>query len=488
MKRCITLMMVLSLIISCLSPFTSVTTYAETTESSDESSSPAVIETDNECSEDNPIGDDASFYKMDTLKDGPDLAAESSILMDATTGAVLYSREAKTKRYPASITKCMTALLIIENCNLNDTVTFSNEAVNGVEGSSAGINVGAQLTVEDALYAMMLVSANEAAAALAEHAAGSIDAFADMMNKRAKELGCKDTHFTNPHGLPDENHYTTAYDMALILRQAMKYDEFRKFAGTITYTIEKSDTLNNTLELWNHSKILRENSEFYYKYAEGSKTGYTRAALNTLVTFAKKDKTELICVVLKDYGADSSYHDTKALFKWGFDNVKGIRPLTDVKFGTLISSSKDLTDAQIKAIKALKTSFNEKYYVLVPKKFDDDSIDISFELDADEKSDRLGYINISSDGDVIGKAPVTYEGTFDVSGKGDDLETAPNSDTSLRPHKVLKFLLKVLIAIVLIFIIMTIIRTISARRTAQRNLKRRRQARTRRRAKDDSIK
>jgi D-alanyl-D-alanine carboxypeptidase len=276
--------------------------------------------------------------------------------------------------------------------------------------------------------------------------------------------------------------------MALIVQEAMKYDEFRKIAETITYTIEKSDTLNNTLELWNHSKILRENTEFYYKYAKGSKTGYTRAALNTLVTYGKKDKTELICVVLKDYGADSSYHDTKALFKWGFDNVKGIRPLTDVDLGTMVSSSEDLTDAQIKSIKALKTSFNNKYYVLVPKKLDADSIDVSFELDPDDKSNVLGYMNISYDDDVIGKTPVTYEGTFDVSGKGDDLETAPNSDTSLRPHKVLKFLLKVLIAIVLIFIIMTIIRSISARRTAQRNLKRRKKARTRRRAKNDNIK
>ena len=166
----------------------------------------------------------AAAYGVDNLKGAPDITAESAILMDAASGAVLYGKDEESKQYPASITKVMTALLAIENCSMDDIVTFSNEAVNGIEpgSSSAGINVGAQLTVEDTLYALMLVSANEAASALAEHISGSNEAFAELMNQRAAELGCTGTHFTNPHGLPDEDHYTTAHDMALILRRAIE--------------------------------------------------------------------------------------------------------------------------------------------------------------------------------------------------------------------------------------------------------------------------
>lgn len=456
------------------------------------SSEPAVIQSDNESSADNPVGDDSSYYNIDNLGEAPVVSAESAILMDAASGAVLYGLEADTRRYPASITKVMTALLVIENCRMDDVVTFSNEAVNGVEigSSSAGINVGAQLTVEDALYAMMLVSANEAAAALAEHVAGSVDAFAEMMNERATELGCTGTHFTNPHGLPDENHYTTAHDMALILKQAMKYDEFRKVAETISYTLEESDTLTDTLELWNHSKILRENSEYYYKYAEGSKTGFTQAALNTLVTYAKKDNTELLCVILKDYGADSSYNDSAALFEWGFDRVTGITPLSNVSLNSVISASTDIDDSKKEAIRSMKTSFNKNYYILVPKDFDASGLTVAFAPDENQQSQRLGYLTISSGNTVIGKAPVTYEGSTEapdaskpVSGNEDGLETAPNSDTSLKPHKLLEYILRVFIAVILVVVIMGFIRKRVARKENQKNPGQRSGARSRRRKK-----
>ena len=418
-------------------------------------------------SPENPIGDNSSYYNVGDLSGAPDISAESAVLMDASTGAILYGKEADTKRYPASITKVMTALLAIENCKMDDIVTFSSEAVNSIEvgSSSAGINIGAQLPVEDVLYALMLVSANEAGAALAEHIAGSDAAFADMMTARAAELGCTGTHFTNPHGLPDEDHYTTAHDMALILRQAMQYEEFRKVAETITYTLEKSDTLTDTLELWNHAKILRESSEYYYEYAKGAKTGFTQVALNTLVTYAQKDNTELLCVILKDYGADSSYNVTAALFRWGFEKVQGITPLETTTLSNLVNASSDIDSAKKESILNLKTSFNNDYYVLVPADFDTASLTKNFVLDEDAKTKRLGYITIQAGDTVIGQTPVTYEGssegvdvTQDVDGNEDDLETAPNSDTSLSPHKLLEYIVRVVIAIALITLIMWIIR------------------------------
>lgn len=163
----------------------------------------------------------------------PSIVAPSGVLMEASTGTVLYDKNMHEQHYPASITKIMTALLAIENCELDEMVTVPHEAVYMEDkGSHIALDEGEELTVEDCLYAIMLASANDAAYALAIHVGGTIENFADMMNQRAEELGCEDTHFTNPHGLPDENHVTSAYDMALITREALKHDIFRTIAGT----------------------------------------------------------------------------------------------------------------------------------------------------------------------------------------------------------------------------------------------------------------
>lgn len=423
MKRIISIILAL-----CLALGFVFTSYAEsisseqgnteqvTQNTESKSSQPAVSESSgNESNADNPIGDNSSYYNIKNFKGKPTITAESAILIDASTGAVLYSKEADAKRYPASITKVMTALLTIENCSMDDIVTFSESAVNGIEpgSSSAGINVGAKLTVEETLYAMMLVSANEAAAALAEHVGGSIDEFAKMMTERAKELGCTNTNFTNPHGLPDENHYTSARDMSLIVKQALKYDEFRTIAGTITYTLQKSDTLSDTLELWNHAKILRESSDHYYQYAEGAKTGFTQAALNTLISYAKKDDVELICVVLKDMGAENSYKDSTNLYKWGFSKVKSLRALDDFDLDQAISFCKEIDKTTLKSIQSLDYSYNKNYYTLVKASFDEETLTEQFILDEDKNTGLLGYIQIFSNDQIIGKCPVTYDITSD---------------------------------------------------------------------------
>ena len=431
----------------------------------------------------------AYSYGLEELGNGPDISAESALLMDAASGAILYEKEANTKRYPASITKVMTTLLAIEKCKMSDIVTFSNEAVNGIEAgsSTAGINVGAQLTVEDTLYALMLVSANEAGAALAEHISGSTDAFATLMTQRAKELGCTGTNFKNPHGLPDEDHYTTAHDMGLILQEAMKHEEFRKIAGADTYTLKKSDTLKNTLELWNHAKILRENSEYYYEPVEGAKTGYTQAALNTLVTYAKKDNVELLCVILKDYGADNSYYDSKALYEWGFKQVENITPLSNFDLDDALTQDKSVNEDKQTDIERLGCTFPQDYSILVKKGFDTSGLKISFTLDEDKNSGRMGYINISSDDTVIGQAPVTYDTTTPaaksyISGEeiDDGLETVPDPETAdkLTPAKLMNYVLRVGVAFVLIFIIMQMIRRWEAEKRRKNRMAQRRKRRS----------
>lgn len=258
---------------------------------------------------------------------GPQVEAESVILMDADYGVILYEKNAHQRQYPASITKIMTALLTVENANLSDVVTFSENAVYGIEPGSShiGIDVGEQLTVEQSLYGLMLASANEVAMGLAEHVAGSVEAFVDMMNRRAAELGCKDTHFVNPHGLHDENHYTTAYDMALIAKAAYQNRTFRGITGTAQYEIPPTNMEEETRYLVNNQKLL-STDEWYYLGCRGGKTGFTDQALNTLVTYAKRDNCTLICINLHTNGIVPIYTDTTTLLDYGFANFQWKHP------------------------------------------------------------------------------------------------------------------------------------------------------------------
>lgn len=252
--------------------------------------------------------------------EGPQVAAESAIIMEASTGAILYEKNIQDVHYPASITKIMTTMIAIENSSLDDVVTFSRDSVYGIERASShiGIDVGEQLTMEQCLYGIMLASANEVSYAVAEHVGGSLDSFIDMMNERAKELGCSNTHFSNANGLPDETHYTTAYDMALITKAALQLDTFRTISKTQRYTIPPTNLQPESRYFENHHKMLRKTS-YYYEGCEGGKTGYTSVALNTLVTFAKRGDMELICVTMKTQGTQV-YTDTALLLDYGFNN------------------------------------------------------------------------------------------------------------------------------------------------------------------------
>lgn len=254
----------------------------------------------------------------------PSVTAESAILMDAQTGTTMYEKDIYTKRYPASITKIMTCLVARKHAELNEVVTFSNEAVFGIERNSSniGIDVGENMSMQDCLYAILLASANEVASAVAEHVGGSVEGFAQMMNEEALALGCQNTHFVNANGLPDEDHYTTAYDMALITRAFFADEVLAEMAGTVFYHINATMTQPDEIDLQNHHRMLvgcRYGSKYSYEYTLGGKTGYTDVARQTLVTCAQKDDMRLICVVLKDETPEH-YLDTTSLMKYGFAN------------------------------------------------------------------------------------------------------------------------------------------------------------------------
>ena len=256
---------------------------------------------------------------------GPAVYAESTLVMDADTGTILYAKNIDERKYPASITKIMTTLLAIENSTPNDWVTFSDHAIWGIERNSShiGIRIGEVLSMKDCLYGMMLASANEVCLAVAEHISGDVPTFVEMMNRKAAELGCTNTNFTNPNGLPDEQHYTSARDMALIARAAWQNELFREVSATKTYKIGWTNKAGEARWLGNHHKMLWEDSGYYYEGCQGGKTGFTRVALNTLVTYATRDDRTLICVSMRTNGP-LVYTDTAALLDYGFQNFHNI--------------------------------------------------------------------------------------------------------------------------------------------------------------------
>lgn len=251
----------------------------------------------------------------------PSLYGQSAILIEASTGTILYEKKSRKKMYPASITKIMTALLTLENCSLDETVIYSENAIKSLEygDANAECQIGEKMSVKDCLYALMLTSANETATALGEHIAGSIDKFADMMNERAAQAGAEGVHFTNANGLHDKNHYVTAYGMAMIMRDALHYDTFKDIINTSEYTIKKNNKRKKPFYSIQRHKMVREYSGYYYDGIIGGKTGFTNESGTTLVTAAERDGMTLIAVVLNSNG-DHVYLDTAALFDYGFKN------------------------------------------------------------------------------------------------------------------------------------------------------------------------
>lgn len=264
---------------------------------------------------------------------GPQVEAEAAVVMDAGTGAFLYSKNMEAKEYPASITKIMTTLVALEHGNLDSKVKFSDEAINSLDPDSSRLwmEVGEKITLRRALYGVMLASANDCANGVAEKVGGTIENFVQMMNDKAAELGCINTHFVNAHGLHDENHYTCARDMAIIMQAAMQNETFAEITRTTEYEYPKTNKSKEERAFVNHQKMLYD-EEFYYKGCLGGKTGFTDAALNTLVTVAKRDGRKLICVVLRTNGSGKTFTESAKLLNYAFENFTRVEiPVEDTK-------------------------------------------------------------------------------------------------------------------------------------------------------------
>lgn len=349
--------------------------------------------------------DKASTNSSDfTWPKGPSVYADAAIVMEASTGLILYEKDIYDAHYPASITKIMTTLLALENNKLNETVTMSHEAEWDVDFNSSRIGLveGEQLSLEDALYAVMLESANEVSYAVGEHVAnGPITDFAKMMNDRAKELGCKNTNFVNPHGLHDDNHYTCAYDMALIAQASIKNADFRKITSSRTHTIPATNK-NVARPLANHHRFIRKTLN--YDGTIGGKTGGTTEAKTTLVTYAERNGLTLIAVVLHVDTSLHAYEDTAKILDFAFDNyslynIEQTEISSDTSFPDLFSSlpffKKDDEDL---------IRIGDDSNIVLPN---------TANIKDAEKSITLTPIDELSHGDnVIGKISYTYAGKY----------------------------------------------------------------------------
>lgn len=294
--------------------------------------------------------------------EGPKVMAETAIVMDMDTEEILYAKGIDEKRAPASTTKILTALLAIEKVPFETQITFTDE-VNNIEAGSThiGIKPGETLTMKDCAYAILLASANEVSSGVAEYIGTTVPTFVDMMNQRAKELGCANTHFVNANGLYDENHYTTARDLAIIAKAAFQNETFREVVKTPYYIVPKTNITDEERWLNNHHKMILQGSE-YYEGCLGGKTGYTEKAGNTLVTYAERNGRKLVCALLADVNVVAQYTDTKALLDYGFDSFQRL----DTTAVSLSPAKSDELGKQLEEKGLLSTAL-ETTSISVPK-------------------------------------------------------------------------------------------------------------------------
>lgn len=400
--------------------------------------------------------------------------ANAAMLIELSNGQVLLEQNADAQVYPASLTKIMTCMLTLEHGNLTDVVTVSSTALQNLDaaGSTAGLLEGEQLTVEELLYCMMLSSANEACNVAAEYVAGSVDAFVEMMNEEAAALGCTGTHFANPHGLHDANHYTTARDLSLITMEALKNETFRTITSTVTHTVPATN-LSEERQLFTTNLLETPNTDYYYEYAAGVKTGFTTPAGRCLISTAQKPDSDLhlLSVLCGAAEENLNFTETEALFEWGFDNfafatVLEANPVTEVP--VFMSAGSD----------AAVVAASEEITAVMPIDYDETQIVRDIQLTSPD-----GYEAPISKGQVLGTVTIRYQGaelgTVDLVAITDTPRSEiAASAASTRSFVADHFWLLLIGAVVLLFVLYLVVNNVRrARRRRRRRLERERRRR-----------
>lgn len=440
---------------------------------------------------------------------GPAIGAESAILMEMNTHTILYAKNIDEQLYPASTTKIMTCLLAAQNCDLNEKVTFSHSAVYDVptDGSNMGMDQGETITLEQAMYGVLVGSANEAASAVGEHVAAALgkeattEAFAQIMNEKAKELGCRNTHFMNANGLYDDNHYTSAYDLALIGCEFFNNEILCKMSSTPTYNIPPSATQPD--DIWIKSKnLLLKNREYAYPYLLGSKTGFVSQSRQTLVSGAQKDGIKLVCVVFKEE-SPAQFEDTVKLFEYGFENFKKLMiDDYETKYSIdnldLFETGNDLFGDSTPLM-----SMERDSYIIVPSSVSFEDVSSKVTYPKKKNSNVIATIEYTYSDICVGTCDITFSNTqpeyFDFSTRDDTtfsdsvkLDTKDKELTS--PNVIFINVKKVIIGILIfagififIMILLSVLSSYSFSPRGQSNKRRRQRNRESRIAKREAF-
>lgn len=428
-------------------------------------------------------GTGSPYITAENWPDAPEISANAAILINVNTGTILYDKNCDERKYPASMTKVMTALLTIENNSLNDVITYTDDAVFNLEDGASylALNYGEQLTVEQSLYGLLLASANDVANGLAVYTAGSMDGFVNMMNERAAQIGCTNTHFANPNGLHDDNHYTTCHDMALIMMEAIKNNTFLTIDSTEYYEIPPTNMQPQSRPLRMLHKMMNPSDQYYYKYCVAGKTGYTDQAGTTLVTYCKKDDMELVSVIMDSYF--TQYDDTIALMNYGFDNFS----LYNMADQDLSAGKENKSSSLLSSVLPSSSSFitvDKDTYIILPanESIDAVSTDISYDNTENSSGSSIADITYYYNGMKIGNALLKFStGEITTAFEYDNIQKLPEEgeDIFSSGDKIVityrKFLaVLAMAAVILVFIIMMIIHF------SPRNVRRRRSERKRR--------
>jgi serine-type D-Ala-D-Ala carboxypeptidase (penicillin-binding protein 5/6) len=403
-----------------------------------------------------------SINKVEASVNPPVPSADSAVLMDAETGKILYSKNMDIPYPPASTTKIMTALLALETTKLEDEVTVGKKPPYA-DGSKIGVREGEIFTVKDLLYGLMLESGNDSAEALAEHMGGTIEGFAEMMNKRARELGALNTNFVNPSGLYNEGHKMSARDLALIMREVSKYDEFKKISTTAIYKIEPTNKCDVPRYANNRNKLMLKNNKLYYKDAIGSKTGWTSKSQYSYVAAAEKNGQRLIVALVHD-SKNTFYNDTINLFEYGFNNFE----LKRLYFKGQEVASHKVNDQQSIPLLASRDFFyiTEKGNTAEPTyQISEGQINTKVFVKGDPLTEAVIYLNGSQLGTLMLETGIDYE----IKPAATIISVAQKSKTIA--SGVLKYIFYTFITLILILFVLLMIR--------KRNLRKRRLKRMR---------
>ncbi|MCQ2521302.1 MAG: D-alanyl-D-alanine carboxypeptidase [Lachnospiraceae bacterium] len=410
---------------------------------------------------------------------GPAIGAASAVLMDADSGTILYGKNVDQKLFPASTTKLLTCILVAENCDMDEMVTVSQTAIDnkGRNGSNMALVAGEQLTVAELLHGVLINSANEACNALAEHVSGSIEAFVELMNQRAAELGCTNSHFVTPHGYHDEDHYCSAMDLAIIGKEFFSHDELCRISLLLSYHIEADDGHNHEEHyLGSHNKML-PGCSYYYEGLLGSKTGYTDVARQTLVSCAENNGVRLICVIMKEESPDQ-FADTDNLFAYGFNNFTSYKVTEQetrfqVGHTDFFNSSGDLFGSTQPLLSVKDTSS-----VVLPNGVSFDETTASLQYDHTNGS-TVAHILYTYNGAPVGDGEIVYTGTQSDSvhfteGAPEKTSITGKSPIIINVKKVFLVLLITVAIILVVFFVLTRVRAFLMSPNRAGNIRKRR--------------